>query len=386
MSIPKIHPGSNHVQTQATRKGVIAVMVALLFPVILIITGFAVDLAHMQRSRTELRAVADLAAKAAAGALSRTQDLDAAKTAAKQVALQNSVAGEPLNLADADIELGHSDRQPNGEYLFSPGGTPLNAVRVNAQRTEQSNDGPVGLYFGLLYGRPFFEPALSSTASFLDVDVCLVLDRSSSMKLQTSSSAGYMSTSNSRFCDTPRSDSRWVALENSVALFVTELTSTLAVEHVAVVTFASNYTSSCGETNLDASIDQTLSGNLSLVNAAMAARSDSVWNGGTYINEGVSLGRQVLTGPSSRTYARKVMIVLTDGVSSSGAGDPVVEASTAVAQDIRVHTITFSAAAGQEPMQQVAAAGNGNHYHAPDSMTLDDVFRQIAGSVAVLTQ
>ena len=40
-------------------------------------------------------------------------------------------------------------------------------------------------------------------ASFVDVDICFVLDRSSSMKLAVSSTATGMSSSDERFCDPP---------------------------------------------------------------------------------------------------------------------------------------------------------------------------------------
>ena len=117
-------------------------MVALLLPVILVIAGFSVDLAHMQRVRTELRAVADLASKAAVGQLSRTQDLALARAEARQVGLDNRVEGIPLTLSDQDIVLGNSARQSNGAWVFQPGATPPNAVEVTARRNNGSADGP----------------------------------------------------------------------------------------------------------------------------------------------------------------------------------------------------------------------------------------------------
>ena len=56
--------------------------------------------------------------------------------------------------------------------------------------------------FGGTDGKRFAAIALN-TASFLDVDICLVLDRSSSMKLSVSDTAGYMATSDPRFCQPP---------------------------------------------------------------------------------------------------------------------------------------------------------------------------------------
>jgi hypothetical protein len=225
---------------------------------------------------------------------------------------------------------------------------------------------------------------MAATASFLDVDICLVLDRSSSMKLSTLSLDGLMSGSDPRFCDVPWPDSRWVALQDAIASFLGHLTSTIAIEHCALVTFSSDFTSSCGETNQEATVDQALGSNLTLVNQAMSARTNMVWNGMTNIDAGIRVGRGVLTGAGSRTYAEKIMIVLTDGV-FTGA-NPITEAVAAANDGITVHTITYGAGANQPDMQAVAAAANGDHYHAPSASALMDVFRDISGSISVLTQ
>ena len=78
------------------------------------------------------------------------------------------------------------------------------------------------------------------------------------------------------------------------------------------------------------------------------------------------------------------MVVFTDGAYTED--DPVPYAAAAGADGIIVHTITFGSGANQADMQAVAAAGYGQHYHAPDAAALSDVFLQIAGSLAVLTE
>jgi len=54
--------------------------------------------------------------------------------------------------------------------------------------------------------------------------------------------------------------------------------------------------------------------------------------------------------------------------------------------DITVHTITFGVGANQSDMQAVAAAGHGQHYHAPDPSTLNDIFYKLAGTITILTE
>ena len=157
-------------KVQGTRRGAMIILIALLLPVLVILVGFSVDLAHMQRVRTEMRAVADLSAKAAAGELSRTHDIVLARIAAKDVASENTVAGKPKTLEDSDIVFGRSIRQGDGTWTYTPNATPFNAVRVHARRTTAAADGPVSLLFGHFYNRSSFEPELAATCSFLAVD------------------------------------------------------------------------------------------------------------------------------------------------------------------------------------------------------------------------
>ena len=78
------------------------------------------------------------------------------------------------------------------------------------------------------------------------------------------------------------------------------------------------------------------------------------------------------------------MIVLTDG--NYTGNDPVPAATAAAAADIIVHTITFSAGANQTDMQEVATAGGGLHYHAPDAATLNEIFRDLAAMPVLITE
>lgn len=368
------------------RRGATAVLVAIILPVLILIVGFAVDLAFMQLSRAELRAATDLAAKAASAELATSGKEGDAKIIGKQIAALNFVAGEALTLESGDFKFGNSTRSTTGKWVFDPGASPKNAVRITSRRTAGSPDGPVNLFFAGLLGSNGFETTADATSSFINADICLVLDRSSSMKLAVADTAPTMSGGDPRQCDTPWADSRWVALENAVNLFVAEMDDTLADEHVAVVTFASDYTS-CSTTVQAATLDQPLTGDLSDVTSAMSARSSQVWNGMTEISVGMQLARTELTGTNARATAQKIMVVLTDGAYTNGV-HPSGEATTAANNGITVHTITFGAVPSNviDQMETTATAGGGNHYHAPDAATLNMVFAEIAGSIAILTE
>lgn len=359
-------------------------LIALMLPIVLIFMGFAVDLAYMQTTRMELRAAADAAARAGATALSQTDDSSAALRAAQLIGRRNQVAGEPLLLQNADIDVGRSVRQPSGKYEFTPGGTPPNAVRVNASRTARSRSGPVQLFFGRLIGRADFEPVQTATASFMNVDIALVLDRSSSMKYELNGGGGMSAI---RYCQPPTPTSRWYALDSAVRVFIDELQSSDGEEQVALATYSSDAASfgnMCGTFPEPSSLDSPLSDDLNRIKSAMDDLKTTVWNGRTYIEAGMLTGLAGLLDPSrTRSTATKLMIVLTDG--NENIGSAMAAAAVAKSSQITVHTITFSDDANQSLMRNVAKATGGTHYHADTAEQLREVFRELAAQVAVLT-
>src|SRR6476469_2755145 len=108
---------------QDSRRGAMMVLIAVCLPLCIIMAAFAVDVAWMQLVRTELRTSTDAAARAGAKQLSLAQDTTSARKMAKAVAKRNLVAGDPLLLADSDIQFGVS-KQANdaSRFKFSAGG------------------------------------------------------------------------------------------------------------------------------------------------------------------------------------------------------------------------------------------------------------------------
>ena len=143
------------------RRGAMLVLIAICLPLLIIMAAFAVDVAWMQLARTELRTATDSAARAGAKELSLKQDANAARTKAQGRRRSELVAGEPLVLADADIEVGKSAQVGTGRFNFTPGGAKPNAVRVNGKRTDGSKSGPVDLMFAGVLGVDKFQPSES---------------------------------------------------------------------------------------------------------------------------------------------------------------------------------------------------------------------------------
>ncbi len=371
------------------RRGAMLPLIAILLPALLIFLGFAVDLAYMQTTRMELQAAADSAARAGATRLSQNDDDVAdARNFAIQIAAQNTVAGSPLNLRTSEVRVGRSTRNASGKWTFTNNGRPANAVRVTAQRTRTSAGGAVPLFFGALIGTPSFQPVQRATASFLNVDVCLVLDRSSSMKKGLDED-GNMPTNDPRCCRAPDARSRWMILDGAVRIFIEELTNTDADERVALATYSSDLSQLrpplCGASSLASTLDRRLDSNLTSITQQIDRLSSSVWNGNTYIEAGMRTGlAALLDARYNRASAEKVMILLTDG--NENVGSAMDAADDCAAAGVTVHTITFSNSANQATMRDVAEACGGQHFHAASAASLRSVFRNLAAQTAQLTE
>ncbi len=387
-------------EKRQTRRGAIVVLVAVMIIVFLASVAFSVDVSYMQLSRTKLRAATDAAARAAGEGLSREQDIDYARQAAKNIAAANHVAGEPLLLDDSDIVFGKSTQLSSGAWGFVPNGQPINAVRVFGRRTREAPSGSVPTFFGRVFNVLDFQPTQSATVVRLDRDICLVLDRSSSMKLYLDDTSGVMSTSDSRFCQPPNmSLSRWGALSIAVQRFIDALDQTPQVEHLALASYAggsngaSSYTA-CSYTSPTSQVNCGLAENYSYITSAMSTLSGQKWNGRTNIAAGITSGTQALTSSSARPFAAKTMVLMSDGAANEPGGcgstgcsqafNAAINAATQAAnQDIIIHTVTYGEA-NPGLMEDIAEATGGNHYIAPDEASLQDIFEEIALTLPVV--
>ncbi len=376
-------PTKNKMPARDDRRGVIVVLTAVMIIVFMAAVAFSVDVSYMQLSKAKLRAATDAAARAAGEGLSRQQDIDYARQQAKDIASANQVAGEPLLLDDSDIVFGRSSQQASGAWAFNPGHSPVNAVRVFGRRTADSQSGSIPIFFGRVFNVLDFEPIQSATVVRLDRDICLVVDRSSSMKLYLSDNSPTMSTGDSRFCKKPNmSLSRWGALSVAVQRFVDALEETPQIEHVGLVSYGSNPIGGyCGYWN-QANIDAPLSEDHTVVTSGMQAISNKSFNGMTNIGAGILKGVEVLTSGDARPFAAKTMVLMSDGAYTEGT-QPRLVAPQAAAQGIIIHTISFGEANPAE-MQAIADATNGNHYSAPDAQALQNIFEEIALTLPVV--
>jgi Mg-chelatase subunit ChlD len=355
------------------------VLIAICLPLCIIMAAFAVDVAWMQLVRTELRTATDAAARAGAKELSISQNTSAARDRAKQAARRNKVAGEPLLLANEDIEIGASTQpSSSSRFNFSGGGARPNAVRVTGRRTQGSAAGPVDLLFAGVLGVREFEPQHAATSTQLDRDICLVVDRSGSMMRGL-----FGSDVPGGNCKPPHpTKSRWGNLHIAVQAFVSELDKTPQKELCGLVSYSSD-AKACGNTYKISEINSELTNDYSVIRQEMAKKSAAPVEGRTAISAGIDDGIKVLTSSKSRPFALRTMVLMTDGIHNTGP-EPVLSAEVAAQNDIVIHTVTFSVDADIRRMQEVAEATGGEHFHADDQKELVDIFRRIAATLPVM--
>ena len=364
---------------RAARRGGMLVLIAVCLPLFIIAAAFAVDVAYMQLTRTELRTATDAAARAGAKTLSLSQNQNTARAAAVAAAAKNKVAGVGLKLTNDQIQIGRgAQSNSTSRFNFTQGGTQPNAVRVTGKRTAGSAAGPVGLMLGRFMGVETFEPVHVATSTQLDRDICLVVDRSGSMMWSVDGS-----NISGGACAKPNmSRSRWGGLYTAVNAFLSELDSTLQEEQCALVSYSSSDWSCsfyCNTSDINAPLDF----NYSPIRTQMNNLSSRAVKGSTAIGAGIDNGVKVLTSSSVRPFAVKTMVVMTDGLHNSG-GDPVVAARKAAAKNITINTVTFSYEADVTRMRQVAEVTGGKHFHAPNSAALEAIFRDIASTLPVM--
>ncbi len=127
-------------------RGAVAIIVALVFPVIFGIAALTVDIGHVLYMEAKLQAAADAAALAAASSL---DDEDAAVDLAEEYAGLNMPEGDfGTVLQAADVVFGTYDI---GTGTFTADDTPTDAVRVTLNLSE-ANGNAVTLFFAQVIG------------------------------------------------------------------------------------------------------------------------------------------------------------------------------------------------------------------------------------------
>jgi hypothetical protein len=378
------------------RTGSILVLAVAAFATVAIVGGLSINLAYIECVQTEQRLATDAAAKAASITLGRTQSVAQARAKAIEIAAAHSVAGKPLTLTEADIVFGRSVKDQNGKFSFtkySDSDKSLNSASVHSDLTRVGPGGAPIKFFRSMYSVKNFNSARNAIATQIDIDVALVLDRSGSMAWDLSNvpfqypGQTGRAVMNQKYSEKPHATlSRWASLTNAVNTFTNVLNDSPYEPRIAMATYSSNFTFGVWSSSV-ASLDVPLTRDISTIVPKMNAYGQKPLIGNTNIAAGMREGINALIDPSkARLTSTKVIVLLSDGILTQG-DDPVALANVARDLNIKVCTIAFSSQADVNLMKNIALAGGGSFYNAPDSATLTTVFKQIAETLpAMLTQ
>ncbi len=107
------------------------------------------------------------------------------------------------------------------------------------------------------------------------------------------------------------------------------------------------------------------------------------YDNSTNIGEGLQFAINELTGPRGRDDAQKIIVLMSDGASSTGP-DPETVAQTAANEGIKIYAISVGYIADRTTMQAVAAITGGEEFYAAGTpeeytATLRVIFRTIGG-------
>lgn len=344
-----------------SQRGAMLVLIAISLPIFVIMAAMAVNVAYMEMVQTELRMASDFAARAGARQLSISGSQSDALAKIQSIAAAHEVAGQPLSVESADVDLGKAYRMTDGSFSFQISNDYPNAARVRGSRTGTNS---VGLFFGSVLTTQQFEPSLISVAAQIDRDIAVVLDRSGSMAKKSEEGQN----TNWQSGDPAPEKCRWTKAVAGVMAFIAALEGTPMDEQVSLITY-----------NSGAIIEYDLTLNYSPMGPTLDVYTQSYVEGMTNISDGIEYGRQSLVERGhDRPWASKTLVVLTDGIHNTGDETPADAAARAAADGVIVHSITFGNDADQTQMQAVASLGNGEHWHAPNSKQLIKAFNEIA--------
>ncbi len=156
-----IYCGKNNKKNE---RGVVAILCALLLPVLIGFVAFSIDIGNVVLVKNELQNSADATALAAAACLfgrtdcgnlnAATPDWSTAITRGTNFAKNNSVANSPVK--DVTIDYGYWDiasLNPSLQALpYTPKSTDAPAIRVTVNKTSGKNNGELNTFFAKIWG------------------------------------------------------------------------------------------------------------------------------------------------------------------------------------------------------------------------------------------
>ena len=211
------------------------------------LAALAINVAYTELTKTEIRMAKDAAAKASITTLGHTQNLNLATQSAIAVALRHQVANLPLSITKENLEYGRSVKV-GSRYEFQPLKPDIPTETINAVRITATlgSTGRQALAFPKLLSADRFNLSMQVSAAKIDHDICLIVDRSSSMAWDLSNqNFSYPAELNTlpklqNFITPPHASlSRWATLKSSIDLFLDPLRRYPFEPKVSLVSYTS---------------------------------------------------------------------------------------------------------------------------------------------------
>ncbi len=357
------------------RRGAMMVLIVVLLPILFLLSALAINISYIQLIRTEAQIATDVSARAAGRVFARTGDADQAFGIAQQLAQRNTVGGEAFPLNFGDLEFGVAHRESLfSRYNFSSGGN-ANSVRITSNGFASQG---VQRLFGSIGPTLTIAPIRSAISTQVELDIALIIDRSGSMAYAANEVAAYppvpaAAPAGWDFGDPVPPQARWLDTIAAVQVFLNEMQATPHSERVSLVTY-----------HHDPNVDLLATTDYASIANSLNNYSYAFHAGGTNIGDGIYTALWTLGhAETTRPWANKVAIVMTDGIHNTGS-DPRWAAKHAAKQGVMVFSVTFSNEADHTLMLDVANKGGGSHYHASTAAQLSAAFEDIARQLPTL--
>ncbi len=387
---------SNHKNLPQQRRGAAIVLMIFMLIAAFVLSFFIIDLASLQREHAENQVISDLASRFGSNMTTITADEARIEKAVAAIVNENQCQKNNRSTNQTfTTEIGSVNPD---NLAFVPGGKPINSVRVNVS----SSLNTIGF---MNRQSKSLDVARDATAASFHQDICLVLDKSSSMCYLDSKHGVYPTFEKGNkmlTSDDPRARdnahkwwqhwahpgvTRWARLIDAIKAMASEMKTTEQDEFLSIVTYSHKLSPRFWDQSgklvqfhfQSAEIESqpTFDYEKAVGTLEKRYRDERLVYGYTNIEAGIKAGTKILTGPNSRDNAYKTMVVMTDGRYNQGA-HPAIAAKAAAEQGIHIVAITFGVGAAKNTMRDVAKAADGIHFHATSGVELIKVFRQVA--------
>ncbi len=225
-------------QSKHYRRGATMVAVAILLPILLLLSAIAVNLAHIQVVNTKVQIVTDVSVRAAGAAYVETGVEADGLVAAQQLASLNPIESTVLAIASSDLDFGLSQRNAHDKAYTFTSGTNGNSVRLTTNSFAGGAGDAVQPFFSISGANFDIRPVCTATHSQTTLDVAVLVDQSGSMAFAANETSGGGTPAAAppgwSYGDAAPPQSRWLDLVAAVNGFCNELTQTSKIEKVAL--------------------------------------------------------------------------------------------------------------------------------------------------------